>query len=135
VLDGATAQLDLDMQLQPAQLVLHLAARLDETGGGLLLRPARGDHPTIFAGLRNAIKCNSAHFSQDCNGGSYQTITSFVADLFRNGGDGILQSQDGSPDQRPVVRTRRRARQGTARPASASPVPDIGQHTSHRNSA
>jgi hypothetical protein len=35
--------------------------------------------------------------SQDCNGGSYQTITSFIADLFADGGDGILQFQDGTP--------------------------------------
>ena len=35
--------------------------------------------------------------SQDCNGGSYQTITSFMSDLFSNGGDGILQFQDGTP--------------------------------------
>ena len=34
--------------------------------------------------------------SQDCNSGSYQTITSFISDLFRNGGDGILQFQDGT---------------------------------------
>lgn len=34
---------------------------------------------------------------QDCNGGSYQTITSFISDLFSNGGDGILQFEDGSP--------------------------------------
>jgi leader peptidase (prepilin peptidase) / N-methyltransferase len=34
--------------------------------------------------------------SQDCNGGRYQTITSFISDLFRNGGDGILQFQDGT---------------------------------------
>ena len=43
------------------------------------------------------IRCNSAHFSQDCNGGSYQTITAFIADLFADGGDGILQFQDGTP--------------------------------------
>jgi hypothetical protein len=35
--------------------------------------------------------------SQDCNGGSYQTITGFIADLFADGGDGILQFQDGTP--------------------------------------
>jgi hypothetical protein len=36
--------------------------------------------------------------SHDCNGGSsYQTITSFIADLFSAGGDGILQFQDGTP--------------------------------------
>jgi hypothetical protein len=34
--------------------------------------------------------------SQDCNGGSYETITNFMADLFSNGGDGILQFQDGT---------------------------------------
>ena len=32
--------------------------------------------------------------SQDCNGGGYQTITDFMADLFSNGGGGILQFQD-----------------------------------------
>ena len=33
--------------------------------------------------------------SQDCNGGSYQTITGFMSDLFSDGGDdGILQFQD-----------------------------------------
>lgn len=36
-------------------------------------------------------------FSQDCNGGSYQAITGFIADLFSAGGDGILQFQDGTP--------------------------------------
>lgn len=35
--------------------------------------------------------------SQDCDGGGYQTITGFIADLFSNGGDGILQFQDGTP--------------------------------------
>jgi hypothetical protein len=35
--------------------------------------------------------------TQKCNGGGYQTITSFIADLFSNGGDGILQFQDGTP--------------------------------------
>ncbi len=34
--------------------------------------------------------------SQDCNGGSYETITNFMSDLFSNGGDGILQFQDGT---------------------------------------
>ena len=34
---------------------------------------------------------------QDCNGGGYQTITGFIADLFADGGDGILQFQDGTP--------------------------------------
>ena len=43
------------------------------------------------------IRCNSARFSQECNGGSYQTITGFIADLFADGGDGILQFQDGTP--------------------------------------
>jgi hypothetical protein len=32
--------------------------------------------------------------SQGCNGGGYQTITGFMADLFSDGGDGILQFQD-----------------------------------------
>jgi beta-mannanase len=35
--------------------------------------------------------------SQQCNGGGYQTITSFIVDLFQAGGDGILQYQDGTP--------------------------------------
>jgi hypothetical protein len=35
--------------------------------------------------------------SQDCDGGSYQSITAFIADLFADGGDGILQFQDGTP--------------------------------------
>ena len=35
--------------------------------------------------------------SEDCGGGGYQTITSFIADLFQDGGDGILQFQDGTP--------------------------------------
>jgi hypothetical protein len=35
--------------------------------------------------------------SQDCDGGGYQTITGFIADLFADGGDGILQFQDGTP--------------------------------------
>jgi hypothetical protein len=35
--------------------------------------------------------------SQDCNGGSYETITNFISDLFSDGGDGILQFQDGTP--------------------------------------
>jgi hypothetical protein len=43
------------------------------------------------------IRCNSAHFGEECNGGGYQTITSFIADLFQAGGDGILQYQDGTP--------------------------------------
>ena len=34
--------------------------------------------------------------SQQCNGGGYQTITSFIADLFQAGGDGVLQYQDGT---------------------------------------
>jgi hypothetical protein len=33
----------------------------------------------------------------DCDGGGYQTITGFIADLFADGGDGILQFQDGTP--------------------------------------
>ena len=35
--------------------------------------------------------------SQDCDGGGYQTITDFMSDLFSDGGDGILQFQDGTP--------------------------------------
>lgn len=35
--------------------------------------------------------------SQECNGGGYQTITGFIAGLFADGGDGILQFQDGTP--------------------------------------
>jgi hypothetical protein len=42
------------------------------------------------------IRCNFACFSQDCNGGSYETVTDFMADLFSDGGDGILQFQDGT---------------------------------------
>jgi hypothetical protein len=34
--------------------------------------------------------------SQGCNGGSYESITNFMSDLFSNGGDGILQFQDGT---------------------------------------
>jgi hypothetical protein len=34
--------------------------------------------------------------SQDCSGGNYETITDFMADLFSDGGDGILQFQDGT---------------------------------------
>jgi hypothetical protein len=32
----------------------------------------------------------------DCNGQSYETITDFMSDLFSDGGDGILQFQDGT---------------------------------------
>ena len=35
--------------------------------------------------------------SQDCDGGGYQTIAGFIADLFSDGGDGLLQFQDGTP--------------------------------------
>jgi hypothetical protein len=35
--------------------------------------------------------------SQQCNGGGYQSITSFIAELFQAGGDGVLQYQDGTP--------------------------------------
>lgn len=35
--------------------------------------------------------------SQDCDGGAYQTITDFIAALFADGGDGILQFQDETP--------------------------------------
>ena len=35
--------------------------------------------------------------SQGCDGGGYQSITDFMSDLFSNGGDGILQYQDGTP--------------------------------------
>jgi hypothetical protein len=35
--------------------------------------------------------------SQVCDGGGYQSITAFIADLFTDGGDGILQFQDGTP--------------------------------------
>jgi hypothetical protein len=35
--------------------------------------------------------------SQNCNGGSYQSITAFITDLFADGGDGILQFQDATP--------------------------------------
>jgi hypothetical protein len=34
--------------------------------------------------------------SQDCNGGGYETISDFMSDLFSDGGDGILQFQDGT---------------------------------------
>jgi hypothetical protein len=34
--------------------------------------------------------------SQSCNGGSYETITGFINDLFAAGGDGVLQFQDGT---------------------------------------
>ena len=34
--------------------------------------------------------------SQDCNGGGYQSITAFMSDLFSDGGDGVLQYQDGT---------------------------------------
>jgi hypothetical protein len=34
--------------------------------------------------------------TQSCNGGSYETITGFIDDLFAAGGDGILQFQDGT---------------------------------------
>jgi hypothetical protein len=43
------------------------------------------------------MRCNSAHFSQDCDGHGYETISSFMSDLFKDGGDGILQFQDGTP--------------------------------------
>lgn len=36
--------------------------------------------------------------SQDCADGSYQTITSFMPDLFSNGGGGILWFQDRTTD-------------------------------------
>jgi hypothetical protein len=35
--------------------------------------------------------------SQDCNGQSYETISGFMSDLFKDGGDGILQFQDRTP--------------------------------------
>jgi hypothetical protein len=34
---------------------------------------------------------------QNCNGQGYETITDFMSDLFSDGGDGILQFQDGTP--------------------------------------
>ena len=34
--------------------------------------------------------------TEECNGGGYQSITSFIADLFQDGGDGVLQYQDGT---------------------------------------
>ena len=43
------------------------------------------------------IRCNSAHFSQDCDGHRYETISGFMSDLFKDGGDGVLQFQDGTP--------------------------------------
>ena len=61
------------------------------------------------------IRCNSARFSQDCNGQSFKTITSFMSDLFSNGGrHPPVPGRNHRPDQRPVVRTRHRASQGTA---------------------
>ena len=35
--------------------------------------------------------------SQDCDGQGYETISGFMSDLFKDGGDGILQFQDGTP--------------------------------------
>ena len=35
--------------------------------------------------------------SQDCDGQGYETITAFISDLFKDGGDGVLQFQDGTP--------------------------------------
>jgi len=65
--------------------------------------------------------------SQDCNGGSYQTITTFMADLFSAGGDGILQFQDGTTALTSAQWTEldaalAKAPQPTASPAS-SPTP------------
>jgi hypothetical protein len=69
--------------------------------------------------------------SQDCNGGSYETITDFMSDLFSNGGDGILQFQDGttgltSAQWSELDAALDRAPQQAASPASSpgpSPVP------------
>jgi hypothetical protein len=35
--------------------------------------------------------------SLDCDGQGYETISGFMSDLFKDGGDGILQFQDGTP--------------------------------------
>jgi hypothetical protein len=51
----------------------------------------------LHASAECCIRCNSARFSQDCRGGSYQSITGFMSALFKDGGDGILQFQDGTP--------------------------------------
>ena len=69
--------------------------------------------------------------SQDCNGGSYQTITGFIADLFsrRRGRHPPVPGRNPRPDQRPVVRTRRRARQGT----EPGPVPGQPARRRHAN--
>jgi len=35
--------------------------------------------------------------SQECDGGGYQTITDFISAMLKDGGDGVLQFQDGTP--------------------------------------
>jgi hypothetical protein len=73
--------------------------------------------------------------SLDCDGHSYQTITSFISDLFANGGDGILQFQDGTPaltsaQWTELDRALAKAPQSASSPASPPAVPRaIGQAT------
>ena len=77
--------------------------------------------------------------SQDCNGGGYQSITAFIADLFADGGDGILQFQDGTPALTSAQWTELDAALAKApNPApapasSARPVPGPDEHPSRRH--
>jgi hypothetical protein len=82
--------------------------------------------------------------SQDCNGGSYETITGFMADLFSDGGDGILQFQDDgtaaltSAQWSELDTALAKAPQPAASPASSpapSPVPAIAPATGQQSAA
>ena len=79
--------------------------------------------------------------SRDCNGGSYETITNFMSDLFsrRRRRHPPVPGRNHRPDQRPVVRARRRASRcaalGSVPGQLASPIPGAGEHTSHRRAA
>jgi hypothetical protein len=59
--------------------------------------------------------------SQNCDGQGYETITGFISDLFKDGGDGVLQFQDGSPALTGAQRTELDA--ALAKAPSPSPAP------------
>jgi hypothetical protein len=61
--------------------------------------------------------------SQSCNGQGYETITGFISDLFKDGGDGILQFQDGTPALTSAQWTELDAALAKAPAPASSPAP------------
>jgi hypothetical protein len=94
---------------QTVPLASPAKATADPAGGGELFSQSFAEMKSltslpIFISETDLAPLST---SQDCNGGSsYQTITSFIADLFSAGGgrDPPVPGRNPGPDQRPVDR-------------------------------